>query len=258
MKIKTFQLNIYTGKYLDKIIDFLNNNDFDIIQMQEVASNGFGYANKDCFEEIKNTNNYQGVFQPTLGLKTDNKKVTGCATFYKKNLNLIKKDILWLKPFSQIEKLDQFITADPPNLIENQGRGAICLKFKFEGKKINFINSHLAWSASPNDTPIKLEVGKKLFDYSKTISDPFVLTGDFNVNESSQIVKWFSSISKNLIDENGVNNTLNPRLHRAKHLFPKGLAVDFAFVSSSLKTKNFKLIENDLSDHFGFTFELDI
>lgn len=256
MTVKVLQLNIFTGKYLDNIVSFLNQNDFDIIQMQEVASIGFGYAKKNCFEEIKNILDYEGVYEPSTKLAVNKNAFFGCATFFKKKLNLIKTDILWMKEPVDIRDNEQLISAKPPEAIENLGRNAIILTFEINKKKISFVNTHLTWGPHGNDTPVKLEVGKILFDYVRNLNNEFVLTGDFNVDKNSQIVKWFNSIGRNLIEENGVTNTLNPRLHRAKELFPPGLGVDFAFISNGLNVQNFKIIEEDLSDHLGLSFDL--
>ena len=258
MTIKVFHLNIYTGKYLDNIISYLNQNDFDIIQIQESATQSFGYAQKDIFREIKKTKGYEGFYLPTLGLLNQKNKTTGCATFFKPDLNLVSKDFVWLRPYTQIETIEQFLTADPPDVIENQGRAAISLQFDFGNIKINFVNTHLVWSQKANDTQKKLDAGKQLFDYVRNLKNDFVLTGDFNVDKNSQIIKWFSSISRNLVSKNGITNTLNPRLHRAKHLFPQGLAADFAFATSGLVVENFKVVVDDLSDHLGLSFDIKI
>ena len=56
MKIKALQVNIWKGKFLDGLVEFLKREDPDIIFMQEVTTGALNfYENKsvDLFEELK-------------------------------------------------------------------------------------------------------------------------------------------------------------------------------------------------------------
>lgn len=260
MILKILQLNIYGGKYLDNVINFLKNNDFDIIHLQEAATGKLNSDNKNSFEEIKNALDYNGIFAASSELIDDKNSLYGNATLYKKNLKIVKTNSIFLKNYSKWGDLGERFDTDPSHipLIENQGRVVVSVLFDFNGQQIEFLNTHLAWSESPTDTPEKLRQAKLLIDYLKKLKNPFVLTGDFNVDASSNIVKSINKIARNITEENNITNTLNPRLHRIKQLFPKGLAVDFVYITHSLKVNDFKLIEEDLSDHLGCFLEIDL
>jgi endonuclease/exonuclease/phosphatase family metal-dependent hydrolase len=157
----------------------------------------------------------------------------------------------FLKPY--LEKGEEFI---PP---QDMPRAVLTTIFSFAGKEISFLNCHLAWGPHSKDEPHKVEQGKKLSEYVKSLTTPFVLTGDFNVDKDSQIVQWLEVVGENLVTKNGITNTLNPHTHAAKQLFPPGLGVDFAFVSKNISVTDFHLVDTpDLSDHLGLSLTIDV
>lgn len=270
MTLKLLQLNIFQGKYIDRIIEFVNQNDFDILNFQEISGGEFskggvntytdGNASRninnetigiDVFEELENNlPNYKGVSVITDNLVSDKKSYQGNATFYK-NLELLDQETVRLQPYLQYETTK----IDPATL----PRAAIILTLKSGDQQFKVVNTHLAWGPNSKDEPYKLNQAKILFDKVKQIQEPFVLSGDFNLDPESQVVKWFGSIAKDLASEQKITNTLNPRIHAIEHLFPEGLAVDYIFVSEQIKVKKFRLIgEVDLSDHFGLLLEFEL
>jgi len=121
------------------------------------------------------------------------------------------------------------------------------------------INTHWAWGPTPKDEPYKLEQAKSLIEFVTTIKDPFVLTGDFNVTSDSKIIQDLNQLGINHTVRNELTNTLNPHLHRAVDIFPKGLAVDYIYTSFTLGTEGFTLIDTpDLSDHYGLKITIEI
>lgn len=273
MVVKLLQLNIFQGKFLDRIIDLVKKEDFDILHFQEVTGNelskggtyNFGgelasrqieasksALDQDCFEEIKIKLGLNGELLTTHYLKGDPTSYYGNATFYKKNLNIIGKEKKLLSDPTHME-IDHDFTE-----WEKEPRGFISVAFEFDGKKAYFINTHLAWGPRPDDKEYKLEQARKLYDYVKSLDAPFVLSGDFNVTPETKTASMFNDLGKNLTVENSLVNTLNLRVHPAKHLEP-GLAVDYIIVSKGLEVKNFKLIEDiDLSDHLALFVEIEV
>lgn len=273
MVVKLLQLNIFQGKFLDRIIDLARDKDFDVLQLQEVTGNelskggtyNFGgelasrqvEANKsavgqDCFEEVKSKLNLNGELLTTHYLKGDPTSYYGNATFYKKHLIVVDKEKNLLSNSSHME-IDHNFTE-----WEKEPRGFISVAFDFNGKKIYFINTHLAWGPRPDDKEYKLEQAKKLYDYIKNLDAPFILSGDFNVTPDTKTASMFNDLGINLTVENSLVNTLNLRVHPAKHLEP-GLAVDYIIASRDLEVRNFKLIDDiDLSDHLALYVEIEV
>lgn len=270
MRLKLLNLNIFQGKFLPQVLEYIEHNDFDILQFQEVSGGRFskgglwsGHRQEltvanlqtvgiDCFKEIKEALGFEGVLNTVLAKRDDAASYFGNATFFKPTLKLIATKQLFLKPYAEIGEV-----AMPP---QEAPRAALTTVFSFNNKSIiSFINTHLAWGPTGDDQPHKVAQGKILYEYVKKVSTPFVLTGDFNVDSNSQVVSWMSQLGRNLVTEKGITNTLNPHLHAAKVLFPKGLGVDFAFVSKELTVSDFTLVDSpDLSDHFGLSLTLEV
>ena len=269
MQLRVLHLNIFQGKFLPDIITYVKQHDFDLLHFQEVTGGNFSkggvWSGKrahfttsnpntvglNCFSEIKKQLGFQGILNTTITKRADHASYFGNATFFKPFLKLVATKELFLKKYAEIKDLPM-----PP---QDSPRAALTTVFTFGKKEIAFINCHLAWGPTGDDQPHKLEQGKILHEYVQSLKQPFVLTGDFNVDKNSQVVKWMEELGRNLVVEHGITNTLNPNIHSAQQLFPKGLGVDFAFVSKSLTITDFHLVDvPDLSDHLGLSLTLEI
>ncbi len=269
MSLKLLHLNIFQGKFLPRIIDYIKEHDFDILQFQEVSGGSMSKggvwsghrellttANQetigvDCFATIKKELQYEGILTTTLAKRNDHSSYFGNATFFKPELKLLATKELFLKPYVEI--------GDIPIPPQEAPRAALITTFSLGTKDVAFINCHLAWGPTDEDEPYKVAQGKMLYEYVASLQTPFVLTGDFNVNKNSQIVAWMETLGRNLIVENNIINTLNPHTHAAKQVFPPGLGVDFAFVSKEIYVTDFQLIDTpDLSDHLGLSITLEV
>jgi endonuclease/exonuclease/phosphatase family metal-dependent hydrolase len=250
--MKILNLNIYGGKYYDEIISFLKQNEYDIICFQEVTGGRMGFTDSDSFQNLRNDLGMEAEIVISTNFVGDKNSYDGNAIFYKNSLIPGNKKEIFLYPFSET-KLDETDFRFRP-------RTAISLDFQINNKPITIINTQLAWSLIPETTQIKEEVGQKLFNFVKEIKNDFILMGDFNLESNNKVVHQFDSLAQNLIQMHNIKNTLNPRTHRAaKEIFPKGLAVDFVFITPGIKAKEFKLLDNfDLSDHFGLSLAFEV
>ena len=255
MSIKLLQLNIYKGLFFNEIVSFIEENNFDILHLQEVSGGSVSKNSIDCFDELIRKTSYNGHLVKSLTISDNPKSYFGNATFYKKELLPISNKAIWLKPYSQITRYDNASDDE----IKQFPRSALDVVLKINSKNIHFINTHLAWGNTPLDEDYKLSQAQILADYVRALPEPFVLSGDFNVTPETILIKMFDSQGANLITKYKISNTLNPNIHRAKHLFPEGIAVDYIFTSSSLAIRDFRLVDKpDLSDHFGLIVEIEV
>lgn len=258
MTISILQLNINADNYWDNLVMFLTSNDFDIIQLQEVTGKGTTAGNLnskiDCFAELKKIidTKYFGEMAIAQRYASSPSSYMANATFYKKDYKLIEKNVLPL--FIQ----NVPFPADSESY-ENVGRNLLHLKLQIGDKSVSFLNTHLAWAKTTIEQPHQTQQGKILFGYLQKIPHPFILTGDFNIDQKQPLIQKINSLARNLTTENNVVNTLNERTHRARILFPPGAAVDYIYVTEDLKVKNFEVLKDkDLSDHLGLTAEIEI
>ena len=247
--------------YLKNLEDFLSIENFDILCLQEVSgglasyqklSNGkYAHGAIETFERLKRRFSLSGELAIMYRIKEDPSSYFGNAILYKKTLKPENKRIIWIKKYEELELSNEDWANSP--------RVALSLDFKLGDRKFSVITSHLAWGPTPFDKPYKARQAKILLEYLKTLKNPFILTGDFNLVPETRIVGSFSKLARNLIVEYEIKNTLNPRTHRAKEVFPKGKNVDYIFVSEGIKVSDFKLLdEEDLSDHFGLSLNFEV
>lgn len=252
MIIKLLHLNILYGRYIDALVHYLKDKDFDILCFQEVGNGRVSAHGTDNFEEIKTRLGYHGEKAISWHVAGDNESYEANAILFKPTLKLISKEVVWLKEFAKVVDFEtrQF-QADP--------RTALMLELEKDGKTFSVVTTHLSWGPNSEDEPHKLEVGKKLFEYMQHVQPPFILTGDFNVNPSTKLVSMINKLGRNLTADNHVTNTLNPRTHKATHLFPPGLAVDYIYVTEGINIKQFKVLDSlDISDHLGLYLEFEL
>lgn len=255
MKINLLQLNVNGDNYWDKLIPFLTSHDFDVMQLQEMTGKdtktGILHSQRDVFLDLQKIlkDKYNAVGTIAQRYTSSPTSYMGNATFFKKNISLLyKKEI-------EIETYNGPFPSES-HTFEGVGRKLLHLTLAIENKQVSFINAHLAWAKTPTEEPHQTEQGKKVFSYLESVAHPFILSGDFNLDPLQPTVQKFNALARNLTDEYQVTNTLNPRTHRAKSLFPKGVAVDYIYVSNDVAVNNFSVITEDISDHFGLTAEL--
>jgi len=256
MRLKILQLNILAGRFIDTVAHFLTANNYDLIHLQEVARgawfdthqsfDNFGYLKK------KLGKGYHGELAIAAKKISDPTSYFANATFYRTKFQLLERKIIWLKKFRLLKERQERAIQDDP-------RNALCLKLQHNHSVLHSINTHLTWGPKPRDQEYKITQAKRLYRYLKTLTQPFILTGDFNLTPDTKIVKMFETIAVNLIKEYHVTNTLNPRVHYAQELFPKGLAIDYIFTSPTIKASSFAVVNQpNLSDHFGLQTEIEL
>jgi endonuclease/exonuclease/phosphatase family metal-dependent hydrolase len=252
MQIKLLHLNIEEGKRSEAIVDYVKAQDFDILQFQEVTGGEHNARGIENFPVLKDALGYHGIQAIYWRLKDDPETYMSNATFFRPSLQVVSSHTTFLKPYDDLTRQEMHDYPAHPT-------AALDVVFDLNDQHIHFINTHLVWGPTPEDKPYKLEQGKVLYDYVKSLKEPFVLSGDFNVTPDSQIVQWLNELGRNHVVENTITNTLNPNLHRVKHLFPLGLAVDFLYTEKSLTVTDFHLVDTpDLSDHYGLAITIEI
>lgn len=258
MKLSILQLNINADNYWDTLKSFLTSNNFDILQLQEVAGkdslSGNIQSKRDCFKELQEIlgDNYQGELTISQRYTSSPTAYVGNAIFFKKDFSLLERHVVTF-----YERTTPF--PSDASGYEEAGRDMLHLKLQIEGKAISFLNTHLAWARTTKEQPHQTKQGDILLNYLQNVPAPFILTGDFNLDPEQQIIRKTTALATNLIDEYHIVNTLNPRTHSARMLFPPGAAVDYIFVTRDIQVNKFEVLEQlDLSDHLGLTAEIEI
>ena len=257
MKLSFLQLNINADNYWEPLSKYLTTHQYDILHFQEVVGKGTVIGNtnakRDMFNFLQTLlgADYQGVLVKTETFTSSPLAYQANATFFKKDFTLIDKKELIMK-----HNAEPFLSN--ATSFEEIGRKLLHLTLGIQDKQLSLLNTHFAWAKTSEEHPHQTEQGEMLLSYLKSVKHPFVFSADMNLNPQQPLIKKMNMLARNLTVENHVSNTLNPKRHYAKQLFPPGVAVDYIFTSPDLQVNSFTVIEEDISDHFGLAITFDL
>lgn len=253
---------MWAGTQLSKIQEFIAQNDFDILCLQEVSGIGAIQGNitatregymKDSFTELQQTlrQTHHGQLAIAQYMASDPKRAYfGNAILYKKDFLLKDQHILPL--FSHSTPFPTEATS-----YEEVGRNVLHLTLEKDGKTINVVSAHLAWAKTKEEQPHQREQNKKLIAYMQQLATPWVLTGDFNIDPNQQSIVDLEALGKDLTKTYNIPNTIDPTFHRNWEKIKPGFPIDYIFVSPDVQVNDFRVLENiHLSDHLGLTATL--
>ncbi len=248
-----------TGMHFPAIKSYLEKNTFDILCFQEVGKlkpeKSDMHPITDCFSALQEVlgDEYVGkesihsTFVPeSIFISQSN------AIFYKKSFTLLHEDTLWL------------YKRDTPfpvgrTTFEDFARNAYHLTFSIDGKRLDVVNAHLAWAKTSLEQPHQREQNVKFIDYVSKLESPFILSGDFNIQDDQPTILDLEKYAKDLTKEFGIKNTIDPLNHRNWHDINPGFPVDYIFASPDIKVRDFKALDNEhLSDHYGLIATIEV
>ena len=268
--MKIVQLNVWHFKYLNELITFLQKEQPDIVNMQEVSSGRFNYCSDSIshpFEVLKKELGMNGKFMPFSGLDNGDGTISdngngyltkfrildeGC--FFEKtlpNYNIYKEsdDLIQTVLFNQKDKYFN-VFEEPKNyvwsVLEDQ-----------KGNIIRNLTTHFTVSYGCKETLQMINQTRSVLDYLNNVKDvPTIFSGDLNIHpKSSSVVKLSEKLD--LVNK-GVVNTLNKEIHPLfKNEVSKGLAVDYIF-QKGFEVVDWSVPEITVSDHLPVIAELEI
>jgi endonuclease/exonuclease/phosphatase family metal-dependent hydrolase len=107
------------------------------------------------------------------------------------------------------------------------------------------INFHGLWNGKgKGDSADRLEQSEKILEFTKNLQNQFILCGDFNLLSDTESLRKFEEAGfRNLIREFGITST-----RTSFYTKPQKFA-DYAFISSDIGLKDFKVLPDEVSDH---------
>lgn len=121
---------------------------------------------------------------------------------------------------------------------------------------ITVINFHGLWTGAgvgkgKKDSPERLEQSARILEFTKTIHNPFVLCGDFNLLPDTESIRKFEDVGlRNLIREFNVTST-----RTSFYTKPQKFA-DYAFAGNDISVKDFRILPDEVSDHAPLLIEV--
>ena len=252
-KLKFIQVNIYKGKYLDALVDFLQKEDPDLVAMQEVTTekqNNCEDKSLNLFEFLKEKLGLDGAYDGHLKLAGEPDSTLGNAVLSR--FPILGSKIIALHEFRALTKKEIEHVQSVWRVIP---RGLLDLVVNVDGKKVHAMSWHGAWTAPPTDTPETMRQAKMAADYLQSINEPFILGADLNNVPTSKTVEIVNKVATNLMLGSNIKQTTHPKVHK---IVPRGFLVDYIFISPRFKLESLSVPDVLVSDHLPVVVTLSL
>jgi endonuclease/exonuclease/phosphatase family metal-dependent hydrolase len=242
--MKLISLNIWGGRH-DKLKGFLERHtDVDFFLLQEVIRHGSGKTNFDglakneIFSEIeKILDNHTGYFAPTQD------EEWGLAIYSRKSIVVQEAGDIFVHRFKD---------AMEGNDGRTLGRNLQYLKVTSNTETLNLLNFHGLWDGkNKSDNLERLSQSKMIIEFTKKLTGETILAGDFNLRPDTESMEMIERQLNfmNLIPAHGITSTRPPI-----YTGPERHA-DHMLVSKSVQVIEFKVLEDEVSDHLPLYLE---
>lgn len=249
MQITYLSLNIWGGRLLHTLIPFLKEQQPDILAVQEVY-NGSEPTLPDSLRSyslIAQALEFPfHTFVPAFGhVLLEGTVDRGNAIFSKFPL-MAQKTLFFTVPYNS-SLVEAYPYDTTPYLMQHN---LVALP---HGKIMHVYNTHGLWGTDPHDNERRLKMSDMIVQEVSQKS-PLILSGDFNVKESSQTIQ---RIARNLqnVCVGKAHTTIN---HRRKPPEFAPYVIDCMFVSSDIQILTSAILDVDVSDHLPLLCTLDI
>jgi len=254
--MKLITLNIWGGKLFDPLKNFVTKQacEVDIFCFQEIYKSPKNQMiAREMYSNIYGKlaellPEHKGYFAPHLkgydiDGKVDFELETGLAIFIKKSLDLSEQGDI----FVYREGLD--------SLHDNSAtipRNVQYVSFTYEGRPYFIGNFHGIWYPKTKlDTPDRGEQSRKIKSFLNKQKGKKIVCGDFNLMPDTESLRMLEQGMKNLIKEYNIPTTRND-FYKGSEKF-----ADYILISPDVVVKNFKVIEEKVSDHLPLYLEFE-
>ncbi len=252
--MKLIQVNTEQGHLLAPLLNFISEQQPDIICAQEVLNSQEKIrlsANYQTLEHIKKAGDFSHhFFSPTWSFEAFGTDVQiGNAIFSK--FPISNQQTVFIR--GQYEQKITFQNADI-NIRNLQ----IC-SLEISGRRLNIAN-HQAYLAGPNPLGDEQSIifAEKVARHLQPYLNCLIFCGDLNFIPSSPALEPLTKLGlRNLTVEFNVKTTLSS-IHRAPQEDKDRVACDYVFYSDNIKINRFSVSDKIVSDHKALILEFDI
>jgi len=117
----------------------------------------------------------------------------------------------------------------------------------------SILNFHGLWNGGgKGDSEDRLLQSDRIIQFMKTLSNPYVMSGDFNLLPDTQSIKKLEDFGlRNLIKEHNITSTRTS-------LYPKAEKfADYTLTSKKIIIEDFKVLTDEVSDHSPLYLEFE-
>lgn len=121
--------------------------------------------------------------------------------------------------------------------------------------KVRVLNYHGIWSRGKEGNGKTLWACETINHLAQEVDYPVIICGDFNLFPDSESMQVLNSNYRSLADEYEIKST-RPDSNELKD--EERNVVDYIFVSEGIKVNDFKVLDNDVSDHLPLILDFEI
>jgi endonuclease/exonuclease/phosphatase family metal-dependent hydrolase len=253
MIIKIISLNLWIGGvFLDKIIDFLRQENADIVLLQEVFD-GRDETLKPQYrtlQELEKALTYpHAQFAPAFLEDVDGKKIVQgnavLSQFPLKEVSTVFYDV----PFG--ERIDErWAFSETPRNLQH-------VAAEVNGRQLHLFNTQGIWGEDGRDTPRRLAMATTIMR-EVAASKPVVLAGDFNVEPDTETMQAVRNSLKDVFYSELTTTFNTAEKDLIKYPGYATSVVDMMFVSDDISVVKHHCPEVGISDHLPLVAEIEL
>lgn len=243
--MKLITLNIWGGKINQPFLDFIDQHrDIDIFCFQELYHEA-GRVMKDLYPE-----NDFNVVSKIDNLLSEHKyyfrasieDVYGIGVYLKKGIEVLEEGAIMIHPSR----------SNDGEIDGHHERNLQWVNIKHKGGVVTIINVHGLWNGKgKTDTQDRIDQSNRIKDFMKSLNNPIILCGDFNLLPDTKSLKI---VSGGLVDHVKINNISSTRTSYYKK---EVKYADYIFTSPEIKVKEFNVLPHEVSDHSPLYIEFE-
>lgn len=253
--MKLISLNTWGGRAgKDKLLRFFKSHkDVDIFCLQEIYSTPYeqleGRTSGKDIEDAKTM--VHGGQEIAAQLDTH------IAYFRPHHLENYGLMMLVKKGLYVIFEGDVFVYKDKDHIPEGDvgfhSRNVQFVTIETEKGNRSILNFHGLWNGEgKGDSGDRLLQSDRMLKFMETLSNPFVITGDFNLLPDTKSIKKLEDFGlRNLIKEYGITST------RTSYYTKPEKFADYAFSSKGIIVNDFQVLPDEVSDHSALYLDFE-
>jgi len=246
--MRLISLNTWGGKLYDPFMSFLSmhSKGTDIFCLQEVYSLKEGEGLTKWWQKDMSPNLYEKILHK---LEQFNGNITEQYSSMGERLAIISSKRITIEDKGEIVLCEgRKINSDNEEPVEI-GSKLQWITFMHDEKRFTIANVHGFWvKDSHEDSPERLQQSKRILNFLNNKNGAKILCGDFNLSPNTRSISMLEQDFKNLIKEYEIIST-------GSSPGKKGEIVDYVFVSPEVKVSEFKVLQNEVSDHLPLSLE---
>lgn len=245
--MKLINLNVECGVVYEPLMKFIKEQSAqtDIFCFQEVFHNAkkvrplLGNVRSNLFSEFQNIlQDFNGYYANPL-----EDDVGGLAIFLKKSfiVGKVENNII----FQELNTTDD----ENDDSYFSMGRNLQCIEFNYSGKIYTILNFQGMWIVKGKiDTEKRIQQSKRVRNIFNEVKGIKILCTDLNVTPDTKSLAILTEGNRDLVKEHGITSTRSALKNRSE-------VVDYIIVSGDIEVKDFKVLQDQVSDHLPLFLE---